>query len=111
MGKQKKETPEDVRRWFIREVEKLWPAAKGSVAKRRNRCIHPDCRICKSGKKHLSYVLYLRKQGRYTSRHIPKDLVETMKQATAGGKRLEALLVEAGERYLKALKNEREKKR
>ena len=26
------ETPEDVRKWFLKEVEKLWPLAGGSLS-------------------------------------------------------------------------------
>ena len=33
------ETPEDVRKWFFKEVEKLWPLAGGSLSLRKNRCI------------------------------------------------------------------------
>jgi len=105
--KKQKETPEDVHKWFMKEAKKLWPLAKGSLTERRNKCIYPDCRACQSGEKHLSHVLYLKKNGRNTSVHVPKDMVKIVKTATINGKRLENLLSEAGERFLKALKNEK----
>jgi len=90
-------------------MEKLWPLAKGSLAERRNKCVNPECKLCKSGKKHISHALYYMKNGRKTSMHIPRDLVDEVKTAMENGRRLESLLSEAGERFFKALKHEKEK--
>jgi hypothetical protein len=42
---------------------------------------------------------------------VPDDLVEKVEGAVANRKKLQELLVEAGRRYVKALKEERSKRR
>ena len=49
------ETPEEVRKWFLIEVEKLWPVIGGSWSLRKNRCIRPHCPLCRSGQGQKSY--------------------------------------------------------
>jgi len=100
----KEETPEMVRDWFLRQVFDLWPAAEGSLSLRRNRCIRSRCSSCLSGEGHPSYALYLRQGRRRRVLYVSDDLVEPMSVALANGRKLSALLQEATERYLKALK-------
>jgi len=106
-----KETSEDVRRWFFKEIEKLWPLAGGSLSLRRNRCIRSHCQMCRSGEGHPAYALHTRSGGRQTSLYVPDDLVEKVEIAVENRKKLQGLLVEAGRRYVKALKEERTKRR
>ncbi len=103
------ESPEDVRKWFLKEVEKLWPLSGGSLSLRKNRCIRPNCSVCRSGEGHPAYALHLRSQGRQTSLYVPDPLVPQMEQAVSNRKRVQELLVEAGRRYLKALKVQRKR--
>ena len=105
------ETSEDVRRWFLKEMEKLWPLAGGSLSLRKNRCIRPNCQMCRSGEGHPAYALLTRWGGRQTSLYVPDDLVEKVEAAIENRKKLQDLLVEAGRRYVKALKEERTKRR
>lgn len=101
------ETPEDVRKWFLREVEKLWPLAGGSLSLRKNRCIRPNCQMCQSGEGHPAYALHTRSAGRQTSLYVPDELVERVEVAVQNRKKLQELVVEAGRRYVKALKVQR----
>jgi hypothetical protein len=39
----KDETPEDVRRWFLTAIQKMWPVAEGSLSLRRSPCIRKNC--------------------------------------------------------------------
>jgi len=98
------ETPEDVRKWFLKEVEKLWPLAGGSLSLRKNRCIRPNCPVCRSGEGHPAYALHTRLQGRQTSLYVPDDLVEKVEVAVQNRKKLQELLVQAGRRYVNAVK-------
>lgn len=100
-------TPEDVRRWFFKEIKKLWPLAGGSLSLRKNRCIRANCLMCRSGEGHPAYALHTWSGGRQTSLYVPDDLVEKVEVALENRKRLQELLVEAGRRYVKALKEER----
>lgn len=104
------ETPESVRKWFLKEVERLWPLAGGSLSLRKNRCIRPNCSMCQSGEGHLAYALHTRLRGRQTSVYVPDELVEQVEGAVQNRKKLQELLVEAGRRYVKALKAQRKRR-
>ena len=104
------ESPEDVRKWFFKEVEKLWPLAGGSLSLRKNRCIRPHCPVCRSGEGHPAYALHTRSQGRQSSLYVPDELVEKVEVAVQNRKKLQELLVEAGRRYVKALKAQRKRR-
>ena len=102
------ETPEEVRRWFLAEAAKLWPASLGSVSLRKNKCIRKNCYACANGEGHPTYALHFRDEdGVQHGIYIPDDLSEEMEAAVSNGRRLKALLLEAGKRYLKARKAER----
>jgi hypothetical protein len=104
------ESPEDVRRWFLKEVEKLWPLAGGSLSLRKNRCIRPNCPVCRSGEGHPTYAFHTRLQGRQTSLYVPDELAGQIQGAVHNRKKLQELLVEAGRRYVNALKVQRKRR-
>jgi hypothetical protein len=101
------ETPEQVRLWFQRAVQALWPVAIGSLSLRKSPCIRKGCQLCESGQGHSSYALYGRKGDRRFSIYVPDDLAEDLEQAIRNGRDLQKLMTEAGRRYTLALKNER----
>jgi hypothetical protein len=103
----RREKTEDVKRWFQREVARLWPLGMGSLSLRRGPCIRENCSACASGKGHASYALSGRVGRRRTSLYVPDELVPELQQAVAHGRRLQELMREAGQRYLAALKTER----
>ena len=98
------ETPEDVRRWFLAQVQALWPVAGGSLSLRKSPCVRPRCAACASGEQHPSYVLYARRRGRRVVRYVPDAVARELERAVRNGRTLHELIVEAGERYLRALK-------
>jgi hypothetical protein len=104
--KRPKKVP-DVKRWFLKEVERLWPLALGSVTLRRGPCIRENCGACASGEGHASYALSGRWGKRRTSLYVPDPLVTELEQAVEHGRQLQELMREAGQRYLTALKRER----
>lgn len=104
------ETPEDVRKWFLKEVEKLWPLAGGSLSLRKNRCIRPNCLMCRSGEGHPAYALHTRSAGRQSSLYVPDELAEEVEEAVENRKKLQALLVEVGRRYVNARKAQRKRR-
>jgi hypothetical protein len=105
----KQETPEEVRQWFVTQLARLWPVAAGSVSLRKNGCIRSHCPSCQSGEGHPSYALYGRHGSRRSVLYIPDELSARMRQAVANGRATQALLHEAGRRYLQALKAQRRK--
>ncbi len=101
------ETPADVIRWMQSEAAGLWPTILGSLSFRRSPCVHENCQACLSGEQHPSYVLYGRHNGRRFAVYVPEDLVPEVRRAVENGRALQDLLVQAGPRYVKALKRAR----
>jgi hypothetical protein len=101
------ESPEDVRRWFLRQVSELWPLAAGSLSLRTGPCIRENCWACQRGEGHASYALYGRKANRRFSVYVPEELVPLVQQAVDNGRKLQKLMREAGLRYTAALKGQR----
>jgi hypothetical protein len=101
------ESPEDVRRWFLRQVSELWPLAAGSLSLRTGPCIRKHCSACQRGEGHASYALYGRNQNRRFSIYVPEELVALVEKAVNNGRKLEQLMREAGRRYTVALKAKR----
>ncbi len=101
------ETVRDLERWFRREMARRWPAALGSLSLRRSPCTRERCHACATGEQHPSYVLYGRQAGRRFAVYVPDRLVPLLRQALENGRALQALLYEAGRRYVLALKRER----
>jgi hypothetical protein len=101
------ETLRDLERWFRQEVARRWPAVLGSLSLRRSPCTRERCHACATGEQHPSYVLYGRQAGRRFGVYVPDRLVPVLRQALANGRALQALLYEAGRRYVAALKRAR----
>jgi len=101
------ESPEDIRRWFLRQVSELWPLAAGSLSLRTGPCIRKHCSACERGEGHASYALYGRKKNRRFSVYVPQELVPLVHEAVNNGRELQKLMHEAGLRYTEALKGQR----
>lgn len=101
------ESPEDVRRWFLRQVSELWPLAVGSLSLRTGPCIRENCSACQRGEGHASYALYGRKKNRRFSVYVPQEMVPLLQRAVDNGRKLQKLMSEAGLRYTAALKGQR----
>ena len=108
MIRSKIDSPADVISWMESEAASLWPALHGSLSYRRTRCIQPNCTACQSGEQHASWVLYGCHKGRRFAVYVPEDLVPEMQRAVDNGRALQDLLIQAGPRYVKALKRMRE---
>ena len=104
--RRKLETSEDLKRWFLREAERLWPLALGSLSLRRGPCIRPHCSACAAGEGHASWALSGRQGQRRFSLYVPQDVAPEIEQAVEQGRQLQELMREAGQRYLAALKQE-----
>jgi hypothetical protein len=107
MIRAKTELPADVLRWMESSSAALRPAILGSLSFRRSRCMQANCAACLSGAQHPSHVLYGRHNGRRFAVYVPEDLVGEVRRAVENGRTLQDLLVQAGPRYVKALKRAR----
>ena len=103
----KSETPEQVRRWFLNAIEKLWPIAGGSISLRKSPCIRENCSACASGVGHSSYSLSGYRENRRFSVYVPDQLAPDIQKAVETGRELQDLMKEAGLRYVRARKSEK----
>jgi len=101
------ETPEEVRRWFLNAIQKLWPIAGGSISLRKSPCIRENCSACASGVGHSSYALSGYRGNRRFSVYVPDQLAPEIQKAVQTGRELQDLMKEAGLRYVRARKSER----
>ena len=101
------ETPEQVRRWFLRAIQGLWPVAGGSISLRKSPCIRENCSACASGVGHSSYALSGYRGDRRFSIYVPEELAPDVRTAVENGRQLQELMKEAGLRYVRARKAER----
>jgi hypothetical protein len=101
------ETPEEIRRWFLNAIQKLWPVAGGSISLRKSPCIRERCSACASGKGHTSYALSGYRGQRRFSVYVPDELAPEIQKAVDNGRQLQELMKEAGLRYVRARKTER----
>jgi hypothetical protein len=102
------ESLRDIISWLEREAASLLPAFLGSLSFRRSPCVNKNtCRACLSGEQHPSHVLYGRHNGRRFAVYVPEDLVAEVRRALDNGHALQDLLMQAGPRYVKALKRTR----
>ena len=81
---------------ILRQIQKLLPAAKGSVARVKKPCIRPDCRVCKTGRKHPTFVFLWNDGKRRRYMYVTFGMVEDLRKAIANGRHIEALLSWAG---------------
>jgi hypothetical protein len=110
MIRRKTDTPADVISWLESEAASLWPALLGSLSYRRTRCMQPNCAACQSGEQHRNYVLYGRHKGRRFAVYVPDELIDEVRGAVDNGRALQDLLMQAGPRYVEALKRARKSK-
>jgi hypothetical protein len=110
MIRSKTDSPADVISWMESEAASLWPALLGSLSYRRTRCMQPNCAACQSGEQHRNYVLYGRHEGRRFAIYVPDDLIDEVRRAVDNGRALQDLLMQAGPRYVEALKHARKSK-
>jgi hypothetical protein len=97
-----------LRQNFLRQLQKLWPAIKGSLSEVRKPCIRPNCAACARGDKHPSFILSFTDQGRRRCMYVPAELVPQLQQALHNGKALDALLYQLGPELLRQYRQQRD---
>lgn len=98
----------ELRQRFLRQLEKLWPAIKGSLAEIHKPCIRSNCPACARGDKHGAFILSFTDKGRRRCMYVPAELVPQLRQALRNGKALETLLYQLGPELLRQYRKERD---
>jgi len=97
-----------LRQNFLRQLQKLWPAIKGSLAEVRKPCIRPNCPACARGDKHPAFILSFTDQGRRRCMYVPTQMVPQLQQALRNGKALETFLYQLGPELLRQYRKQRD---
>jgi len=97
-----------LRQHFLRQLQKLWPAIKGSLAQVRKPCIRPNCPACARGDKHPAFILSFTDQGRRRCMYVPAESVPQLRQALSNGKALEEFLYQLGPELLRLHRQQRD---
>jgi hypothetical protein len=97
-----------LRQNFFRQIEKLWPAIKGSLAEVRKPCIRPNCPACARGDKHSAHILAFTEKGRRRCMYVPAELVPQLQQALRNGRALEEFLYQLGPELLRHHRQQRD---
>jgi hypothetical protein len=103
-----KPSDSSLRQSFLRQLQKLWPAIKGSLAEIRKPCIRPNCPACARGDKHPAFILSFTDKGRRRCMYVPIELVPRLQQALRNGKALEELLYQLGPELLRQYRQQRD---
>jgi len=74
------------------QIQALWPALKGSLAKVYTPCIRKNCAACARGDKHPAWHLAFTHRGRRRCLYVPLALVPAIRQALKNGRQIEELL-------------------
>jgi Family of unknown function (DUF6788) len=97
-----------LRQGFLHQVERLWPAIKGSLSEVRKPCIRKNCAACARGDKHPAFILSFTENGRRRCMYVPAGLVPQLRRALRNGKALEALLYQMGPTMLREYRRQRD---
>lgn len=93
-----------------KEILKLWPLAKGSVAQVRKPCNRPNCIACKKGYKHPAFIFTYRDDNKTRCMYIPSELAPILREAIQNGRRLEQHLTRLGRDLVEDYRQKRSRK-
>jgi hypothetical protein len=105
---QPKSFDSSLRQDFLRQLQRLWPAIKGSLAQVRKPCIRPNCPACARGDKHPAFILSFTDKGRRRCMYVPTELVPQLQRALRNGKALEEFLYQMGPELLRQYRKHRD---
>lgn len=87
---------------WLAQMERLWPAIKGSLAQVRKPCIRQNCPACASGQKHPAWILSVVAGGRRSTLYVPEAWVGDIQEAITNGRKIEDLLQKAAIQMVKS---------
>jgi hypothetical protein len=87
----------------LRQLHQVGPLVAASLCQRPVRCGNPQCR-CARGEKHSSWCLTFKRQGKTRTVHVPKVLVEEVRQWVKEYQRTKQLLTQISEQSLQIIR-------
>lgn len=95
---------ERIREAKLKKLGTVGPLVAASLVRRNTTCGNPNCK-CARGEKHEGWCLTYKGKGNKTKTvHVPKDMVEEVRQWTEEHKRVKKLLAEISASSMKILK-------
>ena len=92
-----------------KELEGLWPLAKGSLAEVRKPCIRKGCTACAKGEKHRAFIFSYMDNKQRRCMYVPQELIPVIHQAIKNGRRLEEILQQMGLQLIREYRERRNK--
>ena len=93
---------------FLRDLQRFWPAIKGSLSQVHKPCIRPHCPACARGDKHPAFLLSFTEKGRRRCMYVPAAWVPRLRHALDNGQQLEPLLSELAPALLRLYRQQRD---
>jgi hypothetical protein len=87
----------------LRQLRQVGPLVAASLCQRAVRCGNPQCR-CARGEKHSSWCLTFKQQGKTRTVHVPRDLVEEVRQWVKEYQRTKQLLAQISDQSLQIIR-------
>lgn len=87
----------------LKQLRQVGPLVAASLCRRDVRCGNPHCR-CASGAKHTSWCLTFKRQGKTRTVHVPRDMVEEVRQWVKEHRRTRQLLAQISENSLQIIR-------
>lgn len=87
----------------LRQLRSVGPLVAASLCGRAVRCGNPRCR-CARGVKHASWCLTFKQQGKTRTVHVPRDLVEEVRQWVKEYQRTKQLLAQISAQSLQIIR-------
>jgi len=95
---------------FLKELARLWPLTKGSLAEVAKSCGRPACGACQRGTRHRAYLYTVTQRGQRRCLYVPEDLVPVLRQALANGRRLQERLADLGVALVEGRRRDRRRR-
>ena len=87
----------------LRQLREIGPLVAASLCQRAVRCGNPQCR-CARGEKHSSWCLTFKRQGKTRTVHVPRNLIEEVRQWVKEYHRTKQLLAQISEQSVQIIR-------
>ena len=95
----------DIRREAkLRQLREVRPLVAASLCRRDVRCGNPRCQ-CAGGQKHEAWCLTFKRHGRTRTVHVPRDMIEEVRQWVKEYQRTKEILAEISYQSLQIIQS------
>jgi len=88
----------------LKQLRQVGPLVAASLCHRAVRCGNPQCR-CAGGAKHSSWCLTFKRQGKTRTVHVPRDLLEEVRQWVKEYRRTKQIVAQISEQSVQIIRS------